>query len=153
MQRILSLILGSVCLASCATDAQEAAAPSPLLLSWIEGCWVTEDGSSTDHWTRGHESLIFGFNTLIYDQELTFFEQMWLQRVEGAWQFAAYPRGVGPTVFEMIEIGEAGFVVENAENDFPQRIEYQRAANTLTARISLLDGSNATEWAFQACEG
>ncbi len=151
MPRRLGFLLCVVCLAGCVTEARKVGPTGVASLSWVEGCWETEDGSSTEYWTRGHDSLIFGFNTLTDGEALVFYEQMRFQRVEGTWQFAAYPRGRGPTLFDAVELSEAQIVVENAENDFPQRIRYQRDGDLLRAAISKLDGSNTTEWAFQAC--
>ncbi|MEM9937983.1 MAG: DUF6265 family protein [Pseudomonadota bacterium] len=151
MSRFVSLVLAAACLAACITEAQDTPEATPPALGWIEGCWETQDGTSYEHWARGHESLIFGFNTLTNKGDLAFFEQMRFQHVDGNWQFAAYPRGVGPTLFDAVEVSDLKIVVENPDNDFPQRIVYERVENTLAAQISLLDGSNATDWLFGAC--
>ncbi len=152
MPRFICLTLGAACLVSCATPTSDTSLSSPVELGWLEGCWVSEDGATNEVWVRGHESLIFGFNTLTNDGELAFFEQMRFQFADGIWNFAAHPRGAAPTLFDAVEFSNSKITVENPDADYPQRIVYERIDDRLTAQISLLDGSRATDWLFEACD-
>ena len=48
-----------------------------------------------------------------------------------------------------MKVTEEEAVFENAEHDFPQRIRYVKTEKGITARISMMDGSKATEFAFE----
>ena len=51
--------------------------------------------------------------------------------------------------FALAEHGAAHATFENAAHDYPQRITYARDGETLTATISLIDGSKAMRWTYK----
>ena len=138
----------TACVAALEPDIA-APVPQPPELGWMEGCWITEDGSYREVWQRGGEDLLFGYATLRHDGEVVFFEQTRIETDTPA--FYAYPAGVGPSPFPMISMSESEAVFLNATHDYPQRIRYAREGTALVATISLADGSRASNWAFQPC--
>ncbi len=52
-------------------------------------------------------------------------------------------------VFRLVESGAGRAAFENADHDYPQRIAYVRDGDTLTATISLVDGSKARSWVYR----
>lgn len=119
---------------------------------WIEGCWVTNSNSTQEVWSIGADDLVFGYNTLKKDGAVQFFEQMRLQNTNGIWEFAAYPRGIGPTIFTLESQSDMSATFVNSETDYPQKITYSRDGELLAAEISLANGSNPNRWAFAKCD-
>jgi hypothetical protein len=143
----------SLSLAACSTppiDTPRVRDAGPL--AWLAGCWVTGDGTSEERWTAGGSGYLFGYSVALNDGEVVFFEQMRIEPAAGGPLLHVYPRGVGPTTFEMAVSGKRSIAFVNADNDYPQRIRYARAGDTLTATISLMDGSRPGVWVFAPCQ-
>src|SRR3546814_10927758 len=62
---------------------------------------------------------------------------------DGAIAYIAMPQGGTPVAFRLVRHDIASARFENAAHDYPQRIEYARTGDTLTATISAIDGSRA----------
>ncbi len=60
---------------------------------------------------------------------------------------ANVPENKQPVYFKLIEINNTGFVCENPEHDFPNRISYQLSGTNLKAQTSGSDKS--FEYLFQ----
>ena len=67
--------------------------------------------------------------------------------------FVAAPNGMGWTTFAWSPSDASGVTFFNAANDYPQRVRYWREGDELKAEISLLDGSNPTQFAFRRMSG
>ena len=79
------------------------------------------------------------------------FEQLQIEeRADGVYYLAA-PGGGSATEFKLVVSEPRRAVFENAAHDFPQRIEYQRANDSLTARVSgMVDGKAAAlSWTWR----
>lgn len=144
----LCLLPFSLCCAAQVKDAQPAAHP----FRWIEGCWTTTDGVTKEVWAREGDKHLFGYSTLTKEDEVRFFEQLRLEDAEDGWQFSAYPRGVGPVHFKITASTDTSATFENFENNYPQRIEYRRSGDDLTAEISSADRTKTSDWAFTKCD-
>jgi hypothetical protein len=68
---------------------------------------------------------------------------------DGALAYLAQPGGRAPVAFRLAAREGTSATFENPTHDFPQRIRYVRAGETLTATISAMDGSNAMSWTFR----
>jgi len=122
-------------------------------LSWIEGCWTSVDRTVEERWVRSQEgSQLFGYSTTTADGSLVFFEQIRIDLVEGQWSLHAYPRGIGPTRFEGQVAGSQQIIFLNIDNEFPQKIQYQRSGEQLVAEISLADETMRTNWTYRRCD-
>lgn len=142
-------LLVLVPLVACSTAGTEAPAPQQAL-DWLAGCWT--DGRTTERWTHAGDGYLFGHNVVMADGKVRFFEQLRIEPSESGPVFQAYPRGVGPVAFVFESAGERTISFVNGSHDFPQRIGYTRNGNTLTATISLIDGSRAGGWEYRRCD-
>lgn len=122
-------------------------------LSWLAGCWATEDQTVEETWTGAKGGAhLFGFSVTTNSGQATFFEQLRIDVESDIHVLNAYPKGVGPTRFEQDRTGTQLVSFINAEHDYPQRITYERIGAELRATISNLDDSNANRWSYWPCE-
>lgn len=147
---LIATVLASACMGAPIEAEPDGKDPSDAPLTWLEGCWVTEDGSYREVWQRGGEELLFGFATMREDGETVFFEQMRIELDEPA--LYAYPRGIGPTRFAMRSVDEQAIEFTNPENSFPQIIIYRREGGMLMALISGPRANQGNVWHFAPCQ-
>lgn len=119
---------------------------------WLEGCWITADGVTSERWTAVTNEYLFGINVTVNGSRVGFFEQLRIEPGEAGPTFQAYPRGVGPVGFAMASSAEQAISFIRPEHDYPQRISYSRAGDVLTATVSLLDGSRPNSWLYSLCQ-
>ena len=72
-----------------------------------------------------------------------------LRKADGTLAFFAQPFGRPAAEFPMVAAGERMIEFANPAHDYPQRIDYVRAGDTLTATISAIDGTKARSWSFR----
>ncbi|MEM7217024.1 MAG: DUF6265 family protein [Pseudomonadota bacterium] len=139
----------AACQAPSASGASGATSTAP---DWLEGCWISGDGTTEENWRRSREgSQWFGYSVSERQGQPAFFEQLRLDRTETGYVIHAYPSGIGPTPFEGTLDGKR-LSFTNPDNDYPQRITYEKVATGIRAEISMLDGSKATGWEYRPCE-
>jgi len=129
-------------------------APAPAVgdLAWMAGSWVKEQGGewSEESWSGPRGGVMIGHSLSGAGDKASAFEFLILRPgADGALAYVAQPGGGAPVAFALVERGPASAVFENATHDYPQRIAYVRDGDTLTATISLLDGSKAMSWTYQ----
>lgn len=139
-----------VCIASGMAGAAHADSPHDTPLTWLSGCWTTEDAALVEQWVF-EGGYLFGHAVSYAGGNAVFFEQMRIETT-GTPTFYAYPAGEGPFAFPATSQTDTTIVFANADHDFPQRITYQRLDDGVQASISLSDGSNATHFSFMPCE-
>ncbi|HVZ99193.1 MAG TPA: DUF6265 family protein [Caulobacterales bacterium] len=109
-------------------------------LSWLKGCWrgSSEDTRAfyTEVWTAPPIGALLGFGYTWRDNQLREWEQLRIDAVGGTLGYVAMPGGGDPVRFALVEGDESHVVFANPAHDFPQRIEYARHGNELTATIS-----------------
>lgn len=133
--------------------AQSPTCPDAQALSWLHGSWATEaDGARTEeHWTAARGGTLMGVGRTIQGEQTAHFEHLMLRpNASGCLEYLAWPGGSGPTAFTWVRGGTTDAVFENAAHDWPQRIHYVRAADTLVATISDLAGERVVELRFAA---
>lgn len=123
-----------------------------LTLGWLNGCWVTADGATSERWTAISDGYLFGVNVTIKEGEVGFFEQLRIEPSDAGPTFQAYPMGVGPVGFVMQSAAPQAISFIRPEHDYPQKISYSRVGDMLTARVSLLDDSKPNTWRYGLCE-
>lgn len=152
--------------------ATPASTPSADGLAWLSGEWeqVTQSGPHVSSWTverwsapRGGVMLgtsLAGRRTTnsataaVVDQPRSF-EFLRISPGEGGQlTYFASPGGQAATAFPLARMGRYEVVFENASHDYPQRIAYRRDARatggeTLTATISMIDGSRPMSWTYR----
>lgn len=120
---------------------------------WLEGCWVSEDGSSQEVWVIDGEQSLAGFSVAIGDNKVGFYELMSLKQDEnGSWFFTAYPSGQMSASFKAIQLDKNSVLFVNPDHDYPQEIRYERKGDRLSASVSLLDGVKPISFDKVACE-
>ena len=97
----------SLCLHGAGADEAD-----PNRLDWLTGCWQGDDGVTREIWSASEDGYYFGYNVVLKDDHVLFFEQM---RIDPAPMpvFNAYPRGQGPFPFTAIEVGEISVTFAN----------------------------------------
>jgi hypothetical protein len=131
-----------------------AASPAATVddLGWLAGDWVSEaDGRWTEEsWTAPRGAMMIGHSRSGRGDVLREFEFLRIGRGEdGAVAYTAMPQGGAPVAFALVRHDKASATFENAAHDYPQRIAYARAGDTLTATISAIDGSKARSWTYR----
>lgn len=150
MKRSLMALL--LCLAAPAPACDEG----PPLPEWMAGAWGREDarGWADEYWTPARGGIMIGASRAGKGDTLKLWEQMRIQReADGTVVFWAVANGQTPVRFVAREKTADEIVFVNAEHDYPQRIHYWREGQELKAEISLIDGSNATQFSFKMMGG
>lgn len=131
------------------------AAPAQPDLSWMAGYWLdcSRGREASETWTDPRGGVLIGAAVTVASGE-TSFEYARVVPVEGVMAYVAQPGGVAPTAFPVIEASATRVVFQNLDNDFPQRVIYQRTGDVLTARIEghMDDRTQAMEWRFDKAE-
>jgi hypothetical protein len=106
-------------------------------LAWMEGKWCgkDEDQQIEETWFAPHADETTGMSRTIAGGRVISFEFMRIANLEGTWTLIAQPGGAPPTNFARTDGGEGWIRFENKQHDYPQRIEYKRTAEGLTAEI------------------
>ncbi|WP_300395594.1 DUF6265 family protein [Henriciella sp.] len=121
-------------------------------LDWMSGCWKQQTGDTKEVWSASEGGLMFGYSVSVKDGKAGFFEDLRIDQRGDKALYIASPNGKSPTAFTETERTGATIVFENAEHDYPQRIEYGANRVALVAKISKLDGSEARLFAMGRCE-
>jgi len=131
----------------------QAAAPANVDdLGWMAGSWAAESdggGWTEERWTPPRGGVMLGVSRSGRGDSVREFEFLRIQAGEdGVPVYFAQPGGRPPVAFRLTARGAASATFDNPGHDFPQRIVYARDGDTMTATISLIDGSNAMRWSF-----
>ncbi len=131
-----------------------AASPAATVddLGWLAGDWVSEaDGRWTEEsWAAPRGGMMIGYSRAGRGDVLREFEFIRIARGDdGALAYVAMPQGGAPVTFRLVRHDAASATFENAAHDYPQRIEYARSGDTLTATISKIDGSKPRRWSYR----
>lgn len=121
-------------------------------LAWLAGQWGREaDGRWTEEsWTPPRGGVMLGHSRSGQGETLREFEFLRVQAgADGVPVYLAQPGGAAPVAFRLVRQGPASARFENAAHDYPQRIDYVRDGDTLTATISLIDGTKPMRWMYR----
>ncbi|WP_022696277.1 DUF6265 family protein [Ponticaulis koreensis] len=135
-------------IANCTTAPN---APSPQSdLGWLLGCWATPTGT-VEEWIVWDEERLMGEGRSPRRDGTTFNEFLTITSTANGYVYTAEPEGMGSTDFHESDRDTLQITFLNADHDYPQRIQYMRDGDQLTATISLADGSRPASWAFSRC--
>jgi hypothetical protein len=125
-----------------AEPAPTASAASPKAasgeeLAWLAGSWCGNDEGQRleETWFVPAANEAIGMSRTLSGGRMIAFEFMRIMQLEGAVTFIAQPGGDPPTSFSYSDGGDDWIRFENKEHDYPQRIEYRREGDGLTAEI------------------
>ena len=129
-------------------------------LAWLKGCWRTQgDGPEiTEVWLAPQMPAMMGYSYTVGEGGAQTWEQMRIEMIDGAPAFIAMPNGGPPVRFDLVgyHIGVnirrrpfGGVSFDNLQHDYPQRVEYVRSGNSLTATISGADGANPITFRYR----
>jgi len=119
-------------------------------LAWLAGTWVMREDEKTteERWFPFEGSLMLGVSHTFDAKKTRFFEFLRIERDGDTITYIAQPKGAPPVAFALKELDDKHAVFENPKHDHPQRILYERTAKGLTATVSLLDGTQASQFTF-----
>lgn len=107
-------------------------------LDWLAGHWCGGEGERRidEVWLPEAGGLLVGMSRALKGGKVESFEFMRIVSDGDATRFHVQPNGVPATVFAMAAQGDGWIRFENAEHDFPNRIEYRRDGEMLKAYIA-----------------
>ena len=152
MRRIVSSLGGAISMVGLATAALAAAPTEPIPLDWLVGGWVHQQDNrwTEEWWTPSRAGLMLGASRSGTDDRLAEFEHLRIMSAPGGGSvYQAQPGGKPAVAFqeERRAANEVSFT--NPDHDYPQRITYRRNGDTLTASISMMDGSRRLTWTYR----
>ncbi len=121
-------------------------------LGWLAGDWASEaDGRWTEEsWAPPRGGMMIGYSRSGRGADLREFEFIRIIRGDdGALAYIAQPQGGAPVAFRLAKSDKARATFENPAHDYPQRIEYVRDGDTMTATISAIDGTKPRRWTYR----
>jgi hypothetical protein len=146
MRQTLLAIVAWLCLAGI-SPLPDAAMPG-----WMSGDWAREEGGAwtEEHWSSPRADVMLGTGRSGRGDRILSFEYMRIARdVDGRLTFWGSPGGDPAVAFRAFDTGLASVTFENLAHDYPTRIAYSRAGDTLTATISGAGGANAQSWQYE----
>jgi hypothetical protein len=120
------------------------------LPEWLAGRWCGTDGphgQTCETWQQPAGGMMLGTSQTVKDGKTVAFEFLRIALEGDTAVYLPQPGGKPAVPFRTVAGGE-GVTFVNAAHDYPQRIHYRRSGETLTAEISLADGSKAMRWTF-----
>lgn len=144
------LLIATPAIAETTEDAVVQPMPLP---TWMSGCWdlLNSQGHTMECWTPPQGSMLFGSSITMSGGEAVFWETMQISNDGDGTAplvFWAAPKGEGRTAFPLESYSNGRLRFVNAENDYPQQIEYWREGELLVGQISQLDGSRTIQWQY-----
>jgi hypothetical protein len=142
-----------IALAVAALQAAPASTPD---LSWLAGYWLdcSSGREASETWSDPRAGLIVGHTVTVRNGRSGFESARIGPLSDGALAYFAQPGGAPATVFRLVDSGPQRVVFANPDHDFPQRIIYERAGDTLSARIegAVGDENRSVQWRFNRAE-
>ena len=123
-------------------------------VDWITGNWVRvnddKNRSTFEHWNKVSEKEYNGLGYTLEQADTVFKENLRILQNDGHWYLEVTGVNENPTIFKFLDQSDSSFVSENKENEFPNKIDYSRKNNKLTAIIS--DDSISISFIFNKSE-
>lgn len=115
----------------------QAAAPTVKDVGWISGCW--EMTRNTRHvvetWTPVEGGTLMGISRTVAGGKTTEYEFLIIREGAKGLEYVAKPSRQPEAIFTSTSITANQVIFENPAHDFPKKIVYTRAGDTLTAAI------------------
>ena len=109
---------------------------------WLLGQWknTSEEGIIAENWSQPNDSTLIATSFYIKEEDTLHFENIILKEKEGELVYGTTIKGQNndkPILFPVISETENELIFENLQNDYPQKIKYQRNSKSgITISIS-----------------
>lgn len=109
---------------------------------WLLGQWknTSEEGIIAENWSQPNDSNLIATSFYIKEEDTLHFENIILKEKEGELVYETTIKGQNndkPILFPVISETENELIFENLQNDYPQKIKYQRNSKSgITISIS-----------------
>ena len=129
----------SLLLFSCTTTSKNEKLKAT---EWLIGQWenTSKDGVVTENWSKPNDSTLVAGSFYIKEKDTLHFEKIVLKEKEGDLVYETTIKGQNndkTIVFPLLSETENELVFENLQNDYPQKIKYQRNSKSgITISIS-----------------
>lgn len=129
----------------------KAAAVTPNF-DWLVGKWnrANEESGQLTHeiWTKENAQLFTGISYTLKEKDTVWQERLTLSPLNEHWTLQIFLPEMNQEVhFRLTDIQATAFVSENPENDFPQKIAYQKSGDKIHAQIAT--GSKKIDYFFE----
>jgi hypothetical protein len=106
-------------------------------VAFLTGCWKLEDKGRVveEHWMAPAGGSLMGMSRTIVNGKTTEYEFLQIRDLPEGLAYIAKPSNQPEAKFVATSKTADEIVFENPAHDFPQRIRYRLAGNTLHARI------------------
>jgi len=131
------MLLPTIALLAALAFPPQAAAPTVQDVAWIAGCWdLTRGGRHiVEHWMVPEGGTMMGVSRTVVGGRTTEWEFLIVREGPNGLEYVAKPSGQAEATFTAPRVSANEIVFENPSHDFPKRIIYKRAGDTLTASI------------------
>ena len=105
--------------------------------AFMQGCWERRAGNRVieEQWMKPRGGMMMGMSRTVRGDTVVEYEFIRVFERSSALVFAAQPSGQPPAEFTSTETGESAITFANPQHDFPQRILYRLAGDSLHARV------------------
>jgi hypothetical protein len=136
----------SLLLFSCTTTSKNEKIKAS---EWLVGEWKNEskEGIVTENWSKTNDSTLVAGSFFVKEKDTLHFENSKLIEKDGELVYETIIQGQNndkPIVFNLLSETENELVFENLQNDYPQKIKYQR--NSKTAITISISGKQAKKF-------
>jgi hypothetical protein len=119
---------------------------------WLIGQWEnhSKEGILTENWSKPNDSTLAAGSFFIKEKDTLHFENIVLREKEGELIYETTIKGQNnnkPILFPLLSETENEMIFENLQNDYPQKIKYQR--NSKSAITISISGTQAGKKVFE----
>lgn len=112
-------------------------APTVRDLRWMSGCWEISRPNRhvVEQWSAVEGGTLIGTSRTVANDQTSEYEFLLIREGAKGLEYVAKPSRQPEAVFTSTKVATNAVVFENPAHDFPKRIIYRRAGDTLTAAI------------------
>jgi hypothetical protein len=149
----MRLLMMAVTFAAFAAPATCQPMPTTNDLAFLTGCWKFESRGRVveEHWMAPAGGALMGVSRTVVNGKVAEFEFLQIRDLPEGLTYIAKPSGQAEAKFVLKTHGGDEVVFENTAHDFPQRIRYRIAGDSLRARVEgVMNGKDrAFEFPYQ----
>lgn len=137
------LLTGSIIILLTAGIEAQDVSPEMWKLGFITGCWKGGDKVQIleELWTRPAGQSMLGVGRTVKDGKTEFYEFLQIRERSDGIFYIAEPNGGKAVSFKLVKVNDNQAIFENPQNDFPQRVIYQRTIDG--SLLAILEGTES----------